>query len=265
MFLLRSPELLVPCLAFLVALTQGCGHPATMVAMPETPAIASAHSKAVGTARFHSLSANGELGPAEQAGGSSIAVDATAAQSGDGTLGDRVFRLDAHGFLEGCRYVAFGRICNLATLPDGKTVLGGTLNWFIPKGTGDSPGSGGFLANGLVQHAAPTTDHAAAEERVVSNAPFNIGQWYHCRFTKLGPRCFPVSNDAGTSTMAGLAVATIRDGEARRDVIWLGLVEPAAVQTFLANPVLPMSFRELRRCEANDDSDGVTCRTVTMR
>jgi hypothetical protein len=239
----------------------GCSHP-ELVVMARDPAAAAAHTKQIGTASAYALD-DGALGPAENAGGFSGPTPSNAAQSGDGPLGDRVFRVDTHGFLEGCRYVAHGRICNLATLPDGKTAIGGALTWLIPGGAPATPGAGAWVAQGIRIGAAKPDDPAP-----IAPAPgpsFVSGQWFHCRFEAEGPRCLPVPEiDGPAMGTIGIAAFSLSDAGKQKDVIWLASAELTLVPLIAGGPFTSLQFHELRRCETSDDLDRVICNTVKM-
>jgi hypothetical protein len=235
-----------------------CSGPALAVApLPAKPADAPLARKGVGTVRFVVVRGDRlepEATPTVFAG----ELSATLAQSGEGTLGDRLFRLDKHSLLEGCRYVPKGRVCELVTLPDG-TFLGGNVHWLVPDGAEATARAGGWVARGTF---LPPSGRLDAEARAVNSLmPVLVGQAFHCRFADKGPRCLPVPATATAVGYTPLGVFTLRDGAARRDVIWLGLFGDAAAAP-VAGASAQLGIRELHRCETGDDADEVTCKLV---
>jgi hypothetical protein len=237
----------------------GCARP-EVVAVTRTAAVAPLHGKGIGTVRLQALTSRGELEPyvdLVSPGGRRSNV----AQSGNGPLGDRLFRLDEHELLEGCRWVASGRICNLVTLPDG-TVLGGSLNWMIPEAATATPGAGGWVTRGVVLEEHLRAAASGAKELSLRDISVVVGQVYHCRFTDAGPRCLaaPVTDKA--RPFVPLASLSLRDGAATRDVLWIGLVAPPPGSVVFAAAT---NIQEVHRCETRDDASEVTCKLTAMK
>lgn len=238
-----------------------CASPTIALApLPAKPAAAPYAHKGVGTVRFVVVRGD-RLEPGENPMVFSGELSATLAQSGEGTLGDRVFRLNKHALLEGCRYVPKGRVCELVMLPDG-TYLGGNVHWLVPTDAEASMRGGGWVAQGTF---LPPSGRLDDEARAVNSLmPVLIGRAYHCRFAEGGPRCLPVPATAAAVGYTPLGVFSLRSGDIRRDVIWLGLF--GTVGETPAPGVDPqLGIKELHRCETADGANEVVCKLVASR
>lgn len=245
--------------AVLALAAAGCAEPIRVVSVPKEPARTEIDRKGTGTATFRFL--QGETSTPAGIPGFTFEHVATLAQSGEGTLGDRVFREDEHSMLEGCRWVAKGRVCQLVTLPDGK-YLGGGVDWIIPEDAPATPRSGGWLARGLFMSATRAVtgiDTAASVVRPPSETVF-VGSLYHCRFADAGPVCLPVKLETEATGYALLGAFSLRDGAARREVLWLGVFQP----DLAASSDVALAVTEIHRCETTEDSTDITCKRARL-
>ncbi len=244
---------LLGALSILFALASGCSEPVHAAYLPISPAGTGLHEKSTGLVRVQLM-----RGEEPVAGGISPKFAGNMAQSGDGTLGDRLFRLDPHGLLEGCQYVPSGRVCNFVTLPDG-TILGGSLHWILSGHTA-TPRAGGWVAQGAFLQAPVGVDEQG--KPLAQRSPVLVGRAFHCRFAEGGPRCLPVPATDKSLVFAALGAFSLRDGDVRRDVLWVGTLAVDAP----VNPN-PMAYeiRVLHRCETTEDSDSVTCKVAAMK
>jgi hypothetical protein len=224
------PRALVPIVA--CSLTAGCVHPS--VAPSQPLAVAPAMSKVAVRAELVEITATGLA---------VVAADSTLAQSGEGPLGDRVFRTDPHGMLEGCRYVASGRICELVTLPDG-SLLGGALRWMLQPDAPATPRAAGWVVrlNPLL---------------ALNAGGFLAGDIFYCRFTDTGPACLAVPT-AVLSIFEPLGVFSLAVGEQRTDVLWIEIRPSMAVGSVATRPGV------ITRCETTEDAPEVLCEVAAL-
>lgn len=238
----------------------GCAEPIRIVSVPSSPARAALGEKGTGTNHFLVMQ-GGEPRPIV---GYAQEHVATLAQSGEGTLGDRVFRENEHSMLEGCRWVAKGRVCNLVVLPDG-TYLGGGVTWLVPDGAPATPRSSGWLARGIFVRPAATTGLTGTRQQnaVNSLAPVLMGQIYHCRFADSGPTCLPLSVTTPTTGYTVFGTFSLKDGDKRREVIWIGIFGEMAAG--VDGGASAMGVSQVQRCETTEDESEVTCKQATLR
>jgi hypothetical protein len=238
-----------------VLAASGCAPPLNFVPVPVEPASTHANEKRVGTTRLQPVRGD-ELVQELPPGLVPTGLSSTLAQSGQGSLGDRLFRLDAFGFLEGCRWVPKGRVCDLVTLPDG-TFFGGSVHWVVPSAAAATPRASGWVAQGTF-FAASFASGSGANADVGLRTPVLLGRAYHCRFADAGPQCIPVPV---TSTALGFAILgsfSLHDGPAQREVLWIGLLP-------VGNTGTSLEIRELHRCETTEDANEVICKLVSMK
>ncbi len=239
-------------------LASGCADPLRIVSVPREPARTGVGDKASGTAAFMVL--EGDRPRPEL--GVTIEHVATLAQSGDGGLGDRVFRENEHSLLEGCRWVAKGRVCNLVHLPDGK-FLGGGVDWVIPKGAAATARAGGWLARGVFMSPAFAVGGTFfyVDTNKVQATPVFVGDLYHCRFADAGPTCIPLKLETSTTGYVLLGAFSLKDGDRRDEVLWVGL--------FDATPGVEggdaLGVKEIQRCTTREDLGEVTCKKASMQ
>lgn len=215
------------------------------------PAVAAHNQKSTGEVGF--LSIRGD----EPVGLLWLTHAGTLAQTGDGTLGDRLFREDEYGFVEACRWVAKGRICELVTLPDGQPLGGG--HWIVPAGAKATPKMSGWVAEGIFY--APSSGLSQDAMAVNSLAPILIGRAYHCRFADEGAKCIEVPATAKTSGYTILGSFSLIDGSTTREVLWVGIFGDVAAP----GVDRALGIREIQRCETTEDSPDINCKPVTLR
>jgi hypothetical protein len=235
----------------LLSCAAGCSSPLRVVPLAVRPAETGKGDKATGEVAFLALKGD------EQASLSG-AHAGTLAQSGEGSLGDRLFREDEYGFVEACRYVAKGRVCDLITLDDG-THLGGGVHWIVPKGAAATPRAGGWVAQGMFLTPTNRVDRDGVAVR--SLAPVLFGRAFHCRFTDTGAKCMPVPATSKTAGYTLLCTFSLEDGGVRREVLWVGIFGEVP-QVGTVDPAL--GIKELHRCETTEDTD-VRCQLVSMK
>ena len=245
---LRRALLLLAALA--LPLT-ACGPKIGIATVPTKPAVAPYGAKSSGQVAFLNLRDDQPVGllAFEHTG--------TLAQSGEGTLGDRIFREDEYGFAEACRWVAKGRICQLVPLPGGGW-LGGA-HWIVPPGSKATPRASGWVAQGVFFNPSSGIDKdAMAVNRL---APVLMGRAFHCRFPNEGPVCIEVPSTKKTFGYTILGTFTLADGATTHEVLWLGLFGE------VAQPGVDraLGIREIQRCETTEDSPTIDCKPVTLK
>jgi len=230
----------------------GCAAPPAVVSVPVSAAVTNRNEKAVGLAEFANLTDQG-LTPALIP----FTRTSTLAQSGEGLLGDRLFRENEHGLIEGCRWVQNGRTCNLVTLPDGKYLGGGGAHWIVRDGAAATPRAGGWVVSGTVPTVIPAGDSIL----VHLSMPAFSGKVLHCRFSDAGPTCISATLAPDTTSYIVLGVLSLRDGEASREVLWVGAVVPRAEGFYWGPP----DVKAIYRCETSEESTDIKCQIATLR
>src|SRR5262249_36496545 len=136
------------------------------------------------------------------------------------------------------------------------------LTWVIPLGASATPRAGGWVAQGAFLQPTATLDLRAGAMAVNSLSPILIGRAFHCRFGDKGPRCVPLPKMTGA--MALLAAFTLQDGDAQREVLWVG--QFGQMQPLPGDdPNVSLGIREVTRCETTEDSETITCKPVAMK
>jgi hypothetical protein len=245
---LTARPLLLATLALALA---GCAPKVRIASVPTAPARAGYLAKSTGKVAFLDLRDDRPVALL------SFGHEGTLAQSGEGTLGDRLFREGEHGFAEACRWVAKGRICQLVPLPGGGW-LGGA-HWIVPVGAAATPKASGWVAQGVFFNPSSGLDRDAMA--VNSLAPVLLGRAFHCRFPNEGPVCIEVPATAKTIGYTILGTFSLADGGVRREVIWLGSfgdVQQPGVDRALG-------IRQIQRCETTEDSPTIDCKPVTLK
>lgn len=244
---------LVLSIALLTGTGFGCAKPPRLVSVPSSAAATVKGEKETGHTIFRNQTEEGiapTLLPFEREG--------TLAQSGEGLLGDRIFRENAFSLVEGCRWQSKGRICELVTLPDGK-YLGGGISWVI----GDrkaTPRAGGWAAQAVF---TMTIVGQNGDAHLVAHTEPIIARLFHCRFTDAGPRCLQATLPADVAGFFLLAAMTIRDGDAKTEVVWLGSQTPVAGTGGLFSA--PETLKDIFRCETTEQSNEVSCKKAALR
>ena len=237
----------------LAASAVGCSKPPKLVSVPSSAAVTTIGEKDSGHVVFRNLTDEGlapTFLPFEREG--------TLAQSGEGLLGDRVFRENAHSLVEGCRWQSKGRICELVVLPDGK-YLGGGVSWVIGSRRA-TPRASGWAAQGSL---TTTASGANGESHLVVHVEPVIARIFHCRFSDTGPRCLQAVLPKEIAGFFLLAAMTVHDGEVRREVVWLGSQTPVAGTggAFTA----PETVKGVYRCETTEESTEINCKIAALR
>lgn len=240
-------------LVLLAASAVGCATPPKLVSVPSSGAVTAIGEKDTGRVGFRNITDEGVAPtflPFEREG--------TLAQSGEGLLGDRVFRENAHSLVEGCRWQSKGRVCELIMLPDGK-YLGGGISWVVGSRKA-TPRASGWAAEGSF---ARTMFRANGESSLVAHVEPVITRIFHCRFSDAGPRCLQAALPKEAASFRLLAAMTVRDGEANHEVLWLGSQTPVAGTggAFSA----PDTIKDIYRCETTEESTEVSCKMATLR
>jgi hypothetical protein len=146
-------------------------------------------------------------------------------------------------------------------LPDG-SVLGGSLHWMIPAGAPATKNAGGWVLQGTFMVAGARLDRDT--QAASSLAPVLIGSAFYCRFTDAGPKCIPVKVANQTIAITALAAFSLQDGDAQRDVLWLGVFGAMPMPGQSAQDIA-MGVREIHRCETSDEENEVKCKLATMK
>lgn len=239
--------------AFLILEGVGCAEPQILVTVPTKGAAAARGKKAKGDTKFMMLGSEG-MSPAILP----FERDGTFAQSGEGTLGDRVFRENPFSMVEGCRWVEKGRICNLAKLPGGG-YLGGGVSWIIPRNAAATPRAGGWVARGIL-HSANSSVFDANAASALSDV-FS-GEVFHCRFSDDGPVCFPAVTEQGQRSHVLLGVHSLRDGDKVSDVLWLATFGETTSEP---GGEAGRGVKDIYRCETSEEATEVTCKKAAVR
>jgi len=229
----------------------GCAEPLRVVGVPTSPAAAPRGAKETGEVGY--LAIRGD-----EVRGAGFVHAGTLAQSGEGPLGDWLFRESPEGFVEACRYRARGRVCQLVPLSDG-SYLGGGVSWIVPKAARSTPRASGWVAAGLEVKAAAGLSREAAI--VNSLSTIFLGRAYHCRFGDDLPVCLDVPATREGIGYAVLGVLSLQEGPTRKEVAWLGLF--GEMTRGARSPEL--GIREIQRCETTEEASQVTCKLVTMK
>lgn len=248
--LLRNVPLLVVVGSALASV--GCAEPLSVAAFPTEAAVAPRGKKDVGKVEYAAVGETKfvHLG---------LGHAGTLAQSGEGSLGDRLFRESPEGFVEGCRYVAKGRVCQLAALSDG-TFLGGGVAWIVPKGGRATPRASGWAMRGIAMN--PTAGVTEEQRKINALSAIFFGRGFHCRFADEGPVCLDVPATKEGFGYAILGALSVRDGATTKEVVWLGIFGEMRSAAFSADA---LGIREIQRCETSEESTAVVCKQVTMK
>ncbi|CAN5555980.1 hypothetical protein BH09MYX1_BH09MYX1_10750 [soil metagenome] len=228
----------------------GCAPPVHLISVSSRPAEAGFGSKETGDVRFMAVEGD------EPTALVSLEHTGTLAQSGEGTLGDRLFREDEYGFVEACRWVAHGNVCQLVKTDDGEYLS--SVSWIIPAHSKATPKMSGWVAKGVFLAASSRLD--AEGQRVNSLAPVLVGRAFHCRFPNEGPQCIEVPATKKTFGYTLLGTFSLVEGGVTHEVLWVGLfaevTAPGADRAF--------GIREIQRCETTEDSPQIDCKPVTL-
>ena len=247
-------------MVFTAVASMGCGSTEIRVApVPVTRGAANADllEKTTGTIAYATLR-DGVLSADHPWIGSH---EGTLAQSGEGPLGDRLFREDEYGFVEGCHWAPKGHVCKLALLPD-NSVLGGGVHWIIPADAKATPAASGWVAQGLFTRFQNVMDRDPKLGALWLSTVL-IGRAYHCRFTNDEPRCLEVPVTRKEVGYVPLGTFSLQEGDVRREVLWIGIFgETAGV--VLGNDAA-LAIKEVHRCETTENANGVDCKPVAMR
>lgn len=203
-------------------------HQPVSASVPLTPAIAEPGRKGTGDVKIEATDGFVVVSAGAHKG--------TLAQSDAGALGDRLFRENAYGFVEGCRYLPRGRVCELVTTPEG-TFLASGLSWVVPRRAPVTPGTGGWALQGrwpvtasqgrqahLARKGSSDVGHEEQPHEDLVGVVF-FGRALHCRFSDAGPVCVGVPATKQEDAYGVLGAFSLQEGARRSDVIWLEVFE----------------------------------------